>query len=297
MRPAARGARLRVAGAVLLLAAAGAAAAAVPDAAAELRARYAALDERLTRSPFGQPLLLDSEEQPRALSGDVYAIVDHPLGAVAAALTKPAEWCEALILHLNVKFCRAHAPPAPPGLSVAIGRKVEQPLAEAFQVEFRLTATSVRDYLAVSLAADKGPLGTKNYRIDVDATSISTGRTFLHLRYAYQFGLEGRLALETYLATTGSGKVGFTRVDPGAGAGPARYVTGLRGAVERNTMRYFLTLDAYLGSRSAPPAQRFEDGLARCYAASERYARQLHELERDDYFAIKRREYARQHSP
>ncbi|MBS0393852.1 MAG: hypothetical protein JSR54_04455 [Proteobacteria bacterium] len=278
-----------------MLATAGTAAAEVADPAAALRARYEALAERLARSPFGQPLLLDSEEQPHALVGDVYAIVDHPLGTVASALTRPPEWCEALILHINVKFCRAHAPPMPPGLSVAIGRKVDQPLAEAFQVEFRLTATTARDYLGVSLAADKGPLGTKNYRIDVEGTAVSATRTFLHLRYAYQFGLEGRLALETYLATTGSGKVGFTRVD--SGSDPARYVTGLRGAVERNTMRYFLTLDAYLGSRAAPPPQRFEDGLARWYAASERYARQLHELERGDYYAIKRREYARQQSP
>jgi hypothetical protein len=63
--------------------------------------------------------------------------------------------------------------------------------------------------------------------------------------------------------------------------------------VERNTMRYYLCIDAYLGSLAAPPAQRVEKRITAWYDATQRYPRQLHELERDDYVRMKRDEIRR----
>jgi hypothetical protein len=113
------------------------------------------------------------------------------------------------------------------------------------------------------------------------------------MRYAYQFGFEARLAMDAYLATTGSGKVGFTRIDAPGEAQP-RYIGGMRGVVERNTIRYFLSVDAYLAALSAPPPQRLDVSLDRWYTATERYPRQLHEVDRATYLAMKHREYQRQ---
>jgi hypothetical protein len=58
-------------------------------------------------------------------------------------------------------------------------------------------------------------------------------------------------------------------------------------------MRYYLAIDAYLASLTAPPAQQRTQRMEAWFAATEQYATQLHELDRDDYLAMKRREFTR----
>ncbi|MHB1592278.1 MAG: hypothetical protein ACYCTW_12225, partial [Sulfuricella sp.] len=67
---------------------------------------------------------------------------------------------------------------------------------------------------------------------------------------------------------------------------------GVRGVVERNTMRYYLAIDAYLAALTTPPKDQLEKRLQHWYNATDQYARQLHEVERDDYFKMKRKEYS-----
>jgi hypothetical protein len=62
--------------------------------------------------------------------------------------------------------------------------------------------------------------------------------------------------------------------------------------VERNAMRYYLAVVAYLGTLSLPSHERFEKRLADWFTFTERHTRQLHELEWTEYLAVKRREYA-----
>jgi len=64
--------------------------------------------------------------------------------------------------------------------------------------------------------------------------------------------------------------------------------------LERNTMRYYLAVNAYLDTLSSPPQERLERRLREWYAATERYSLQLHELDEDSYLAMKRDEYERQ---
>jgi len=285
---------LLAAAALLGIVAAGATRGADRDVAAALRGRYAALGERIEHSPLQQRLLLESAEDAHSLRGDIWAIVDYPLAAVTTSVTSPAHWCEALILHLNVKYCRPVPHDRGTALSVAIGRKYDQPLQDAFRLEldYRIVATAP-DYVAVDLESARGPFGTTNYRLSLEAITVAAGKSFVHLRYQYQFGLEARLAMDAYLATGGSGKVGFTRIDA-AGGHEERYVSGVRGVVERNTMRYFLAIDAHLATLATPAPQRFEQSLERWYGATERYPRQLHEVDHATYVAMKHREYARQ---
>ena len=73
-------------------------------------------------------------------------------------------------------------------------------------------------------------------------------------------------------------------------------MNGVRGVVERNTMRYYLAIDAYLGAVDAPAAEQFEKRIQTWFTATERYPRQLHELERDAYLNMKRAEYKRQNA-
>jgi hypothetical protein len=68
----------------------------------------------------------------------------------------------------------------------------------------------------------------------------------------------------------------------------------MRGLVERNTMRYYLAIEAFLGSRSAAPGARTEKSLRDWFSAIEAYPRQLHEMGRVEYLVMKRKEYSRQ---
>jgi hypothetical protein len=99
--------------------------------------------------------------------------------------------------------------------------------------------------------------------------------------------------MQAYLNTLGSDKVGFTVIDKLPDGKPL-YVSGIRGALERNTMRYYLAISAYLGALSTPPQQQLEKRLRDWFASTERYPLQLHELELSEYLDMKRKEYKRQ---
>ncbi len=99
--------------------------------------------------------------------------------------------------------------------------------------------------------------------------------------------------MKGYLSTIGAGKVGFSVIGKTADGQP-RYVDNVRGVVERNTMRYYLAIEAYLDSLAAPEAERGEKRLEDWFAATERYPLQLHELDRKEYIEMKHRELQRQ---
>jgi hypothetical protein len=251
--------------------------------AAELLAAHARLAPQLAQNPFGRPLVLESQEGARQVGGDVYAVVDSPFATVQRSFANPHTWCEVLILHLNTKECRAGGNT----LAVRVGRKTaDADDAFALKFAFRL-ASATPGYLAAQVSAPTGPLGSRDYRIELQAVPLDAKHSFLRLHYSYGFGAAAKLATQGYLATSGSGKVGFTRKGGG-------YVRGLRGAIERNTMRYYLAIESYLGSLAQPVGRRFASRIEHWFDATEQYARQLHEMERADYLSMKQREYAQQ---
>ena len=268
------------------------------DDATSLRGKYQSLTQQLNHNQFKRRLYLDSAESPSTLKGDIYAVVDYPFVTVNSALNDPAQgpanWCDVLILHLNTKYCHASTSSNGNMLSVNIGKKVEQKLADAYRVQFHYRAAATRpEYFQVELSADSGPLGTKDYRIVLQAVAINGNRTFLHLTYSYSYGMAGRMAMKTYLATIGRRKVGFTTTG-GRSSAQTQYIGGVRGVVERNTMRYYLAIEAYLSALSSAPDKRLEQRLTNWFNATEQYARQLHEVERQEYMQMKYKEYQRQ---
>jgi hypothetical protein len=261
--------------------------------AAALLAKHEALRDRLANNPFNRPVYLESIENAGNLKGEVYGVVAHPFMQVAQVLREATNWCDILMLHLNVKLCRAEEVTLPHSLNVYIGRKYWEPLDATYRVEyaFRVAAES-SDYLQVLLTADNGPFNTANYRVLLEALALPGERTFLHLNYSYGYGALAKLAMEAYLLMLGRGKVGFTIVGSDRQGQPV-YVGGLRGAEERNVMRYYLAVDAYLDALSVPLQQRLETRLRDWFALTEHHALQLHELEEKEYLDIKRREYQR----
>lgn len=275
---------------------AGLALASVPDtqSAALFQAKYLSFGERLRHNPFRRALTLDSSESSNDLQGDIYALVDYPFSTFSTALNDPQHWCDVLILHLNTKYCHATPGKTTTVLTVRIGKKTAQPLDDAYPIEFSYrVASATPEYLDIQLNAEKGPLSTRKYLIQMQAVPVENGRTFLHLTYSYAYGLAGRLAMKTYLLTIGRGKVGFTLTGKQTNGQP-EYIGGMRGVVERNTMRYYLAIDAYLGALKTPPPLQLQKRLQSWFTATEQYPRQLHEVGRTAYIDMKRSEYLRQ---
>ncbi len=264
------------------------------DPATALRAKYAVLGEQLRRNQFKRPLVLDSTEAQSRIKGDIFGVVDYPFELVNAALNNPDHWCDVMILHLNTKYCHAAMGPTGTTLKINIGKKTPEDLANVARVEFIYSAAATSpEYLDIVLSAKDGPLGTSDYRIHLEAAALSSNKTFLHLTYGYTVNFGARLALQTYLGTIGSDKVGFTVTGKRADGEPD-YIGGVRGLVERNTMRYYLAIDAFLASARTAPEAQLEQRLQNWFTATEQYSRQLHEVDRPAYLEMKRAEYSRQ---
>jgi hypothetical protein len=260
----------------------------------ELQARYGELREQLRNNNFHRPLHIDSSQAGDTLGGDVYAVLNHPFREVSDALKDPSGWCNILILPFNTKYCHAVGDTGGANLLVRIGRKADQPVRDAYRIDFAFRPVAAKpDYFESRLSAASGPLGTRDYRIVVSAVPLEAGRTFMHLSYSYGYGVAGNLAMQAYLATVGAQKVGFTFTSRD-GNGEPIYIGGVRGAIERNAMRYYLAIDADLASLSAPPEQQLEKRIENWFDATERYPRQLREMDRSTYLAMKRGESERQ---
>ena len=293
---------LRIAGSRLALAAVAAAAglayAAIAPAeraltgASALQAKHAELQPALERNGFGRPIHLNSREGDHVLNGDIHAVVAHPFARVSEALHRASDWCDILIMPYNTKLCVTS--PKGDALTIRVGRKNDVEPEDAYRLDFsyRVVARSA-DYLRLELKAPEGPLGTRDYVITLEAAPIDGQRSFIHLSYSYAYGTVSRLAMQAYLATMGRNKVGFTEVDRD---GRRELVRGMRGIMERNTMRYYLAIESYLDSLAAPKGQQVDKRLTDWYVAQAQYPRQLKEMERGEYMAMKQREIRRMHA-
>jgi hypothetical protein len=266
---------------LVALATAGAAA----DDRAALLARHESLRGALEASAFGAPLVVTSRTAGDAVSGEVDAIVTHPFARVRATLATPAQWCEVLTLHINVKSCRPTE--ADDALVVDLGRKFEEDPEDTERIVLAFELGPQRpDYLGVRLHAAAGPVGTRDYRLSFEAVPLPGEQSYVHLAYGSSHGAAARLALASYLATVGRERVGFTREGQRSDGTPI-LVGGLRGAIERNAMRYYLAIDACLATAALPPAVRRDAQLEAWARAAARYPRQLGDLTREEYLAAK----------
>ena len=277
--------RLRIA--ALATAVAGAAhAAALPSldgSTDSLRTTWAALQASDDGSGSGEPLRLASTQSSGELGGTLHAVVDTPFGRMERALSGAAAWCAVLILDPNVHGCL----PRQDGIDVAFGES-NTPVAFKFH-----GAPARDDYMQVRLTAATGPLGTKDYAIAFEAAPLDSARSLVHLTFSHRFGVAARIAMAAYFNTVGRNKVGFSVVDHD-GLGRPVHVRDMRGGLERNLMRYYLGILAYLESLSAPAEQQADRRVRTWLAFTQRYPLQLREDA--DYFERKSPEVRRQHA-
>jgi len=115
-------------------------------------------------------LVIESRESGDNVKGEVTAFVDHPFAGASAALRDPAQWCEVLILSLNVKYCRPSGAGDDTALRVVIG-STEDTMESAYPVDF-----------TYRIAA----FGTSRSFLDI-VHSVSHGRGGLHGRSLPKF--------------------------------------------------------------------------------------------------------------
>ena len=260
-----------------------------PASAAELMAKRQELQSALRDNAFGEPLVIASKELGDRIEGDVYAELPYAFDTVAAAFRTGEDVCELLFLHLNVHACT----PSEGGVVLVAGPKKSGGAGMTAQMRYAMrTEVDAPGHLRVVLTAPTGPLSTSDYRMVFEAAAIDAARSFVHFGYAHNTGLLARMAMQTYLATAGRDKIGFSVVGRDAEARP-KHVRGERGSLERNVMRYYLALLAHCRERSGTPAERMQARLHTWFALTERHAAQLHEYELAEYLAEKQRDLAR----
>ncbi len=253
----------------------------------ELRAHYRELTANVAANSFGLPMGVQSSEQGDQVSAEVYAVVEQPFAAMAETLAEVRGWCGFMLLSVNVKSCAVETGAAGALLVLYIGRKDYQTPSQAYEMRYVFRATRDAQHAEIFLDADAGPLGTRDNHIHLDAIDVD-GRTLVHFTSSMRLGTMSRMVTATYLATLGSGKIGFSNVPDAAGR-PVP-VKGVQAMIERNAVRYVLALQVYVDARALAQSERFEQQINRWFEFTERFHAQLYELPKADYLANKRRE-------
>ena len=255
---------------------------------------YHSIEAKIERNSFGFPLFLESFERDNRVHVDVYGIFDYPFTSVANVLKAPANWCDIVSLHPNVKTCTYRELPVAWQLTFYIGRKFYQPPEAARQVIYHYRKVDQKPgYLDITLSADEGPFSTKDHRMRFEALPLAGGKTFVHVSYDYNDSAAIRLTEKVYFATLGRGKVGFTVTGTDKNNKPV-YIGGSRGAVERNAVRYYFAIQSFMNTMRYPEGSRFSMRISEWYDLTTRYRTQLFEMEKKDYLTLKTKEHKNQ---
>jgi len=259
-----------------------------------LLATYSRIEAKMEGNSFGFPLYLESSDRDGRLHVDAYGIVDHPFSSVLNMLKVPANWCDIASLHPNVKACTYRELPGTWGLTFYSGRKFYQSPEDTYQFTFHYrNVEQQQGYLDIILSAGEGPFGTKDHNMRFEALSLDKGRTFIHVSYAYGYSSSLRLAETVYFATLGRGKVGFTVTGTDRDGNPI-YISGPRGAIERNAVRYYFAIQSFMDTVRYPEEIRFGMRISEWYDFTSRYRKQLFEMDKKDYLRFKAAEHKNQ---
>ena len=251
----------------------------------QLEQIYASIQNKSLQLLPDQPIYIQSSVNKDRLHADVYAVKTIAYEQLVKKINKPEQWCRFITLHLNIKACVYRLEPEAV-LSFYAGRKFYEPAENAFELSYRFTVkTTTENYFELLLSADEGPFSTSDYQIKLEV--LKTGDdVLLYMSLSYLSSFTSRLGTSVYLSTVGSDKVGFSKHK--TDEGDIEYIQGVEGIIERNVMRYFLALSVYLENGNK------QQMLERWFDATEQYARQLNEVEKEDYLQAKQQEYQQQ---
>ncbi len=265
---------------------------------ASLLEQFEVVLSKLGDNTFGVPIVLTSFEQGGQLKGEIMGVLEHDFETSRQVFTQPRDWCNILMMHLNTKAC-TYEKGTNPIIHLYSGRKIYKTPEQATKLSMKFSILADGpDYLSVGLFSDDGPWKTSDYRIELAAIplpralsdeTLSNG-TIIRLIFSYRTSWSSRNLGKIYLATLARKKVGFTIV--GNKNNMPIYIKGLQGLIERNTIRYYLAIKTRLDS--IPNEQDIEQQFSKWFDATEKYSRQLHEVEKMEYLKAKRQELENQ---
>jgi hypothetical protein len=286
--------RLLIAAAIILAAGPASAVESPQQGAAILLDTYHRNMASLETTSSGPPLLVKSFERDDTVHVDVYGIFEYPFSNVATALKVPANWCDIVSLHPNIKACTNREVAGAWLLTFYLGKKTYQSPEETRQVKYHYrNVVQQQEYLDITLNADAGPYGTRDHRMRFEALPLDGGKTFVHVSYAYSDSVALRLAAKIYFATLARSMVGFSLIGTDSNSKPI-YIGGPRGAVERTAVRFYFAIQSLMNTLRHPEESRFSMRISEWYALTSRYGKQLLDLDKKDYLTFKTKEQKNQ---
>jgi hypothetical protein len=255
--------------------------------------KFHTLENKLEKSSIGIPAYLESSAGSSISDADMYGIISYPFYVVRDELSVPAHWCDIVLPHINVRACTYEKLNDKWLLTIYDVNRFDQPLKDAYRMKFDFhTVVQQPKYFDISLDSREGPFHTRDHHFGFEAIPVDSVRTFVHLSYSYNYSFLGYLAMKSYLALFGRGKVGFSIT--GVRKGNPVYVSGLRGAIERNIMRYYLGILAYLDTLGYEPERRFGKRINKWFGLTSRYRRQFSEMGKEEYISLKKEDREKQ---
>ncbi len=243
---------------------------------------------------FGLPLVVESREKDERVHVDVYGIFSYPFNNVVSALKVPANWCDIVALHPNIKACTYRQLPGDWQLTFYPGSKEYQPPEDTHPVMYTFRIVAQRQgYLDITLNAESGPFRTTDHRMRFEALPIDAGRTYIRISYTYSDSIALRLAAKIYFATIARSKVGFSITGTNKNGTPV-YIGGPRGALERSAVRYYCAIQTFMNTLSYPEEKQFTIRTGQWHDLTTRFRRQLFDLTKRDYLTTKTREHDNQ---
>ncbi|MFQ6023282.1 MAG: hypothetical protein ACE5NW_11220 [Acidiferrobacterales bacterium] len=254
-----------------------------------LRIDYQKIRDELRDSIHGIPVYTRSEEHKDLINAEVYGVLGYPLEKLAKILATPANWCEFATLHPNVKACTYAQRHGQALLTLHLDRKTRASIEHAFVIKLRYRIGHLdEDYFTALLEGDKGPLGTRNHRFQLEAVAVED-KTFVRVSFSYRWRLIGRMATTVYLAMRGHDTVGFSTVGVDDKGYPI-YVKGKKAMMERNVMRCYFALRAFMDTQHLTASERFEARISYWFDLAEKYFPKPYDMEREEYVEVKRQE-------
>lgn len=237
------------------------------------------------------PFYLQADVKNYLQSGEAALYFETSLSEIAESLGELSNWCSILLLHLNTKACTYNESEDEKELTLYVGRKFYQEPDDAFVMTYRFETERSKDYFSALITADEGPLGTSDYRIQLEVASID-GKTFGRIQVSQEHSWLSSRAAKLYVATKGRDKLGISVVGHDDQGNPI-YSSGERGIAERNLLRYFFAFAAFFRTKGNPKGERFSDSLNDWFSQTEQYE-QLYEVDRPQYITDKNKELANQ---
>lgn len=236
------------------------------------------------------PFYPESSVSNNASHVDICGTIEYPFNVVKNELQSPANWCDILLLHTNVRACTYKKMNDTWLLTIYNVNKSSDPLKDADQLEFEYhPSVQQPGYFDFALAARVGPFSSKDIRFGLEAIPLDKGRTFIHLRYSISYSSLGYFVMKSYFSIFDHGRVGFSIIGADSEGNPV-YVSGLRSKIERDVVLHYLSIPAYMNTLNVPAKQRFDKRIRQWYDLTSQYKRQFFEIEKEGYLFSKKQD-------